>query len=106
MTKRTIQKEIESIKNQLTSKYHPKKIILFGSAAWGKFGEDSDLDFLIIKDDVPFYGRDRIRELYRIINSEFPMDLLVYKSQEFEDRYRLGDPFIKLIAAKGKVIYG
>lgn len=106
MTKRDIQNEIGSIKKQLVSKYHPKKIIIFGSAAWGDPDENSDIDILIIKDDVPFYGRERIRELYRIIDSELPLDLLVYKTEEFDERLREGDPFIKLIAVKGKMIYG
>lgn len=106
MNKNNIQKEIKKIKNSLVKKYHPEKIILFGSVVWGKFDKNSDLDFLIIKKDVPHYGRDRLREVYKFVDSSFPVDLLIYKPDEFEDRYHMGDPFIRLIVAKGKIIYG
>ena len=39
-----------SIVRQFVSKYHPIKIILFGSAARGDFERANDLDFLIIKE--------------------------------------------------------
>ncbi len=100
------QKEIESITLQIIEKYKPTKIILFGSAARGQFDAESDADFLIIKKDTPFYGADRIRELSRMIERKIPVDLLVYKPEEFEKRLELGDPFLKAILKEGKVLYG
>ena len=52
-------KEIQNITKQLIEKYGPEKIILFGSAARGNLNQANDLDFLIIKQDVPLYGIDR-----------------------------------------------
>lgn len=101
-----LQKEIEYITNQIVEKYKPERIILFGSAAWGKFTPDSDVDFLIIKKDTPYYGIDRMRELDRIIDRNIAVDMLVYRPEEFDERLRLGDPFIKLILKEGKVLYG
>ncbi len=45
--------EINSIVRQLVDKYRPIKVLLFGSAARGDFDRVNDLDFLIIKDDLP-----------------------------------------------------
>jgi predicted nucleotidyltransferase len=100
------QKEIENITLQIIKKYNPEKIILFGSAARGKIGPDSDADFLIIKENTPFYGADRIRELSRMIERNIPVDLLVYKPKEFQSRLELGDPFLKAVVKEGKVLYG
>ena len=100
------QKEIESIKTQIIEKYKPEKIILFGSAARGQFGLDSDADFLIIKKDTPYYGADRIRELSRIIERNIAVDLLVYRPEEFTKRLEMGDPFLKAILKEGKTLYG
>ena len=100
------EKEIESITNQLIEKYDPEKIILFGSVARGEYDEANDLDFLIIKQDVPFYGIDRMRELDELIERNIAADMLVYRPDEFEDRVRLGDPFIKNIMKEGRVLYG
>jgi predicted nucleotidyltransferase len=101
-----IEKQIESIKEQLLEKYKPEKIIIFGSYARGEFNEDSDLDFLIIKKDTPYQGRDRARELRRLIKKNIACDFLVYRPEEFEERLKLGDPFIKSILEEGIIIYG
>lgn len=100
------EKEIQSITKHLIEKYGPEKIILFGSAARGEYDQANDLDFLIIKQDVPFYGIDRMRELYELIDRNIAADMLVYRPDEFEDRVRLGDPFIKTILKEGRVLYG
>jgi len=98
-------KEIDKIKNQLIEKYKPEKIILFGSTAWGE--EDiNDIDLFIIKKDVPYFGADRILELYRLMDTDAPVDFFVYKPEEAEERLSLGDPFIKKIFKEGKVLYG
>jgi predicted nucleotidyltransferase len=97
--------KIDDIKNQLIEKYKPEKIILFGSSAWGK--EDiNDIDLFIIKKDVPYYGADRITELYRMMDVDAAVDYIVYKPEEAQERLYLGDPFIKKIYKEGKVLYG
>jgi len=101
-----INQEIDSIVHQIVSKYNPIKIILFGSAARGDYEKANDLDFLIIKDDVPYFGIDRMRELDEIIDRNVAADMLVYRSVEFNERVALGDPFIKTILKEGRVLYG
>jgi uncharacterized protein len=101
-----VTKEIENITRQIIEKYAPDKIILFGSAARGEFRRDSDADFLIIKKQTPFYGADRIRELSRLIERNIPVDLLIYRPEEFEIRIQMGDPFLKAVVNEGKVLYG
>ena len=100
------EKEIENITAQIIARYKPEKIILFGSAARGKFSLDSDVDFLIIKKDTPLYGADRIRELSKILERNIPLDLLIYRPEEFQKRLEMGDPFLKVIIKEGKVLYG
>jgi predicted nucleotidyltransferase len=103
---RNLSSEIASITRQIIDKYHPIRIILFGSAAKGEFGPDSDADFLVIKKDTPLYGLDRIRQLSRMIERNIPTDFIVYRPEEIEERLRLGDPFLKSIMQEGKILYG
>jgi len=100
------EKEIQNIAQQIIEKYKPEKIVLFGSAARGKQDLDSDVDLLIIKKETPLYGADRIRELSRIIERSIPLDLLIYRPEEFEKRVQMGDPFLKSILKEGRVLYG
>ena len=101
-----ITSEIENIVKQIIQKYRPIKIILFGSAGRGEYDEVNDLDFLIIKKDVPLYGLDRMRELDGLIERNIAADMLVYRPDEFNERIKLGDPFIKTILREGRVLYG
>jgi predicted nucleotidyltransferase len=105
MNKIEIEQEVDNIKNQLIEKYKPEKIILFGSSAWGG-AEINDIDIFIVKKDVPHYGADRMNELYTLISTSAPVDYFVYKPEEAEERLSLGDPFLKKIYSKGKVLYG
>ena len=100
------EKEIESITAQIIKKYKPEKIILFGSASRGKFTSDNDVDFLIIKNDTPEYGADRIRGISRLIDRNVAVDFLIYRPEEFEKRLKMGDPFLKVVLKEGKVLYG
>ena len=98
--------EIKNIVDQIIQKYRPMKIILFGSAARRGHGEVHDLDFLIIKEDVPSLGLERIRELEGLLERNVAADMLVYRPDEFDERIKLGDPFITTILREGRVLYG
>ena len=84
---------------------HPKKIILFGSYAYGKPNQDSDVDFLVI-----FPGQGKVKNRYPDVSKvleprPFPVDLLVRSMQQIKDRLKIGDCFIEEILEKGKVLY-
>lgn len=100
-----LNKEIDYIAEQIVHKYKPQKIILFGSAARGKFTLDSDLDFFIVKDD-PRPGGERIYEVSGMFEHNVAVDVLVYTPTEVKKCLEWGDPFVKDILSSGKVIYG
>ena len=105
MTRAEISIRIEALREQLVAKYAPEKIILFGSAAREQ-GEINDVDLFIIKDNVPHLGADRIRELYRLMDTDLPIDYLVYRPREVAERLSLGDPFVVGVLREGRVLYG
>lgn len=105
MRREEILTRIEALKQQLVTKYAPQKIILFGSATREE-GEVNDVDLFIIKDDVPHLGADRIRELYRLMDTDLPVDYLVYRPAEVAERLSLGDPFVAGVLREGRVLYG
>ena len=105
MTRSEMFVQIENLKNQLAGRYAAEKIILFGSSARDA-GVGHDVDLLIIKDDVPYTGTERIRELYRMMETDLPVDYLVYRPSEIKARLSLGDPFLENIFEEGIVLYG
>ena len=56
-----IRKEIEVLRDIIIDLVDPDKIILFGSYAYGTPDENSDADFLVIKDGVEHTVRDEAK---------------------------------------------
>jgi predicted nucleotidyltransferase len=102
MIRSDLMHQIDSLKVQLAGRYAAEKIVLFGSSVRGG-SEVNDIDLLIIKEDVPNTGAERIRQLYRMMETEFPVDYLVYRPSEIKERLSLGDPFIEHIFKEGIV---
>jgi predicted nucleotidyltransferase len=98
--------KINQIVKKIVVKYQPEKVILFGSYAWGKPNEDSDIDLFIVK-ETSERKIDRVREVRNIIwDSGLPIDILVYAPIEIKRRLEeFDDFFIKDISTKGKILY-
>lgn len=96
--------EIQFITRQLIEKYKPEKIILFGSAAKGRFRVGSDLDFVIIKKTAKNKA-ERMRKVASLVRKKTPADFLVYTPQEVKRRLAIGDYFIEDVLKEGKTLY-
>ena len=83
--------------------YQPKKVILFGSHAYGKPHEHSDMDVAIIKNTTQPY-HNRLIEVRRLIRTTQPIDFFVFTEQEIMSK-KDTNPLIDEIMTKGKVVY-
>jgi predicted nucleotidyltransferase len=84
-------------------RFHPHKIILFGSYAYGTPHPDSDVDLLVI---MP--ARDELDEAFKIrlaMPAPFPLDLIVRRPRELALRLKEGESFSTEITRRGKVLY-
>ncbi len=82
----------------------PERIVLFGSAARGEMGPDSDLDLLVVKGGR--FNRHRVTtQIYRSLSGDIGVDALVVTPEEVE-RYR-NTPYLVICPAvrEGKVVY-
>jgi len=95
---------INKFARQVAKQFNPQKIILFGSYAYGRPTEDSDVDILVI---MPFKGRnpEKATEIWMAIKPKFPIDIMVRKPAELKKRIQMGDFFMREIVEKGKVLY-
>jgi len=98
------QKEIEKIVKQIREKYNPEKIILFGSFAYGKPRENSDVDLIVIKKTKERFTQ-RLIKIAGAISSFLGTDILVYTPEEWQQAIEEENYFIKEVAQKGKVLY-
>jgi len=90
-----------------------EKIILFGSYAYGKPTEDSDLDIIVVTTDnyMPSSNREKM-ELHHKYNllikkfrKEIPIDMMVYTKLMYQKIQESGSLFTREINQKGKILY-
>jgi uncharacterized protein len=84
---------------------NPEKIILFGSYAYGKPNEDSDLDLCIIEKsfDNIWEEKKKIRALLK--NIKIPKDILVSSIQDYEFYKKEINSVYNDIDTKGKILW-
>ena len=102
-----IKNTIKRIVQKLIAEYAPRKVILFGSYAYGSPGPDSDIDLLIIKETSDRFI-DRwvaVQRLLKGVHRALPVETLVLTPKEIENRLAIGDQFIAEILEKGEVLY-
>ena len=91
----------------------PDKIILFGSYAYGKPSNDSDLDILVVTGEniIPSSFSERSLIYVRVsktisdIKREFPVDLIVHTSAMHSQFIKDNSLFARDLLANGKVLY-
>jgi len=69
--------KIQEISDILVKNVHPRKIILFGSYARGDASDDSDLDLLIVKDEVSNKRSEMVEARRLLSHLRVPVDILV-----------------------------
>jgi predicted nucleotidyltransferase len=92
---------------RLADEFHPERIYLFGSRAWGEPAEDSDYDFMVVvgeSDETPLHRAHRARKVLR--GMHFAKDILVKTRAEF-DRYAKVHASLECqILEQGRLLYG
>jgi predicted nucleotidyltransferase len=94
---------IRRLAKQITERFQPDRIVLFGSYAYGKPHAFSDVDLLVV---MP--ARNELDKAVRILNvldPPFSVDLIVCTPYNFSWRLEEGDCFLREVASKGKLLY-
>jgi uncharacterized protein len=86
-TGRVKRKVLADVVQRVVAAAHPDKIILFGSAARGELGPNSDLDLLVIKGGKFHRGRLTTAIYDRLAGADAAVDVVVVTPEEV-DRYR------------------
>lgn len=100
-----IKQYIKYLTKTIREEFNPRRLILFGSHAYGQSDMNSDIDILIeIETDIKKSKRSIVfSQLF--IDREYPLDFIVYTPKELKERASNNDPFIGEIIKKGQVLY-
>ncbi len=96
---------IDDLVGRIVKAVHPLRIVLFGSAARGEMGQDSDIDVMVVVPDGT-HRLDTVRTLYRRISGfGYPVDLVVTTPSVLERHKDNIGLIYRTVLAEGIEIY-
>jgi predicted nucleotidyltransferase len=102
---RADQRQLDELVRRIVEAVHPQKIILFGSAARGEIGPDSDVDVMVVMPE----GTHRLRTSgylhTQLSGIPFPVDIVIATETDLK-RYADDIGFIyRRVLKEGKQLY-
>jgi len=94
---------IRRFARQLGERFHPDRIILFGSYAYGQPHAGSDVDLLVVMTTASEVNQSIRMTL--AFEPPFPLDLIVRTPTKLGRRLAEGSTFLEQIVTRGKVVY-
>ena len=98
-------RHVQDLVNRIIRTTHPLRIVLFGSAAQGKMGPDSDVDVMVVMPDGT-HCLDTARSLYKqLFGFGLPVDILVATPRMLEQHKDNIGLIYRTVLAEGKEVY-
>ena len=95
---------MQKLVQQIVDRFHPQKVILFGSHAYGNPTEDSDVDLLVVMrtEENPLHTAARISAS---VDHPFPLDILVIQPSDLVTALQEQNIFETEVVNKGVILY-
>ena len=96
---------LKEIVRRLTAAARPARVIVFGSMAAGTATADSDVDLLVLLDEVDDTRRESVRLRGALRGIDSPFDLVVMRTERFEETKHVIGGIAYPAHKYGRVIY-
>lgn len=105
MTELAVQEKIEEMIRRIAERFHPDRIILFGSYARGEAGPDSDVDLLVVMPVSGSRRRTAVEIDLMLAGSGLPKDIIVMTPEEVARTKDIVGTIAYPAVREGKVMY-
>ncbi|MEA2012033.1 MAG: nucleotidyltransferase domain-containing protein [Verrucomicrobiota bacterium] len=98
-------KQIQHMADIIVEKFHPEKIILFGSYARGDATEDSDVDFIVIKDTYNDVREEAVNIMNEMWDVPVATDIFVRTKEQFAQEKKYFWSVFAIADKEGEILY-
>jgi len=104
---KTLDEWLPSMVERVAKRFDPVKIIVFGSVARGEANYDSDIDLLVVFDEIEKSEKRNVTVEIRRALAHFPVpkDVIVTDVDELRRRGHLVGPMLRPALEEGRVVY-
>ncbi len=96
---------VETMVDRIVARFQPRRVLLFGSRARGTAGPESDVDLLVVFDQVADKRRAAV-EIRRVLSDlNACKDIIVTTPDEIARRGDLPGSVLRPALREGKVVY-
>jgi predicted nucleotidyltransferase len=96
---------VQQAVDRIAARFHPDKIILFGSRARGQAGPDSDADLLVVMSVDGSKRQQAVQIDLALEGIPIPIDLIVVTPEEVEKYRDVTGTIIREAVREGQVLY-
>jgi len=96
---------IELMVERIAAQFHPERIVLFGSQARGDAGPDSDVDLLVVLDEVESHHEAAVAMRVAVNDLPVAKDIVVTTLEEIERRGHLVGTVLRPALKEGRTLY-
>ena len=104
-TRTAMRQDIKKMVHRIVERFHPEKIILFGSHARGKGGPDSDVDLLVVMEVDGSKREEQLKIRTALHDFQIPKDIIVTTPEEFSWRKDIPGTIERPAVLEGRVLY-
>jgi len=97
-------RELKKLVTKTKEDLKPKLVILYGSAVKGDWHKGSDIDILVVSDNVPPNFKDRGDQFLTVIEG-FPVEPHIYTTREFKEMLNHGRMTALDALTEGTILY-
>ena len=100
-----VQAQIGRMVNRIVKRFHPEKVILFGSQARGEAGPDSDVDLLVVMPVEGSIPEKRLEIALALPDTPLPVDVIVTTPEDLAWRKDIVGTIEWPATRDGKVLF-
>jgi predicted nucleotidyltransferase len=97
--------KIDAAVRRIVEVAHPRKVILFGSAARGETHRDSDADFLVVLEHVDRPRQESVRIRRALDGIDMPVDIVVVAEDQLPGLAERPGLIYREAMSHGRVVY-